>query len=290
MRKAIFINMLCILSFMSVAQKEEYQLRVYQNHQEIKPDKGVFRINKAPFQLVYVFSSVSNWMLIAGSNDNIHGAANASESMIDLMLSAESGGADSYFNEGRSISAWDGEIETAIYYEDDTQHTFDSIFKTGKKIYGVRTVAYLSTRNDALIVEEWPSDELIVATAAVSYSTGKKSVRQLTVLKLHLRDVPNKSNIDVKGKSFLEEGEAHFQEGCEGCGNLGGFDFLKNGKEVEYLLPGSDIIDFAKYTQVGNQVIIGNGETTFTVSENGNHLTDNKYGTRYTIVLRKNDE
>jgi hypothetical protein len=50
---------------------------------------------------------------------------------------------------------------------------------------------------------------------------------------------------DVKGKTFVEEGEASFQEGFEGCGNLGSFEFNKKGKEVEYLRSGSDTFPMA---------------------------------------------
>ena len=290
MKNTLICYLLFVLSAVTMAQNEDYQIRVYQNNQEIMHNKGVIRLSKAPFQLVYVFSVPSNWVIIAGSQSKMKNASNTQSSLLGMLLNAESGGADSYFNTARSIRAWNGEIETAIYYEDDTHHTFDSVYKAGKTIYGVRTLEFLSTQDDELIVEEWPDYELILASASVSYSSGKKSVSQPIALKLQLIDVPNTSIIDVKGKSFIEEGEAHFQEGCEGCGNLGSFDFLRNGKEVEFLFSGSDIFEFGNYTQEGNQVIIARGVKTFTVRPDGNQLTDNEYGTKYNLVQRKEEK
>ncbi len=55
-----------------------------------------------------------------------------------------------------------------------------------------------------------------------------------------------------------------------------------NGENVDFLLSGSDTGSFGTYSQTGNQVSIGK-EISFTVSEDGNTLIDNKYKTRYSV-------
>ena len=101
---------------------------------------------------------------------------------------------------------------------------------------------------------------------------------------------------DVRGKIFNgEPGER--QDGCEGCGNGGGFEFSMNGAFVSYLLPGSDTVSGGDYTQKGNQIIIGYvvwqidagvlvnaiREIILTISEDGKTITENKNGTVFTL-------
>ena len=256
-----------------------------QHGEKVKIKNNQVTIEKAAFQLVYKFKEPISWVLIAGSNTNMQDAfSKGSDEMEKLLLKAESGGADGYFNEDESIRAWNGKIQTSILYEDDQHHRFDSIYREGNWIFGVRTISFLSTENDALMIEEWPDSTLIIGTVNTKYSSNVDFKPKTKILKLNLKDIPNSSLFDVKGKKFIEEVEVRFQEGCEGCGNLGSFEFKKNGKEVEYLRPGSDIISFSPYKQKNKQVIIEEEKISFTVSSDGTQLVDNETGAKYNLI------
>ena len=283
--KSLLIFTFSIISFLSFSQKYEYELFLMQHGEKVKIKNNQVTIEKAAFQLVYKFKEPISWGLIAGSNTNMQDAfSKGSDEMEKLLLKAESGGADGYFNEDESIRAWNGKIQTSILYEDDQHHRFDSIYREGNWIFGVRTISFLSTENDALMIEEWPDSALIIGTVNTKYSSNIDFKPKTTILKLNLKDIPNTSVFDVKGKTFVEEGEASFQEGCEGCGNLGSFEFKKNGKEVEYLRPGSDIISFSPYKQKNNQVNIEEEKISFTVSSDGTQLVDNETGAKYNLI------
>ena len=283
--KSLLIFTFSIISFLSFSQKYEYELFLMQHGEKVKIKNNQVTIEKAAFQLVYKFKEPISWGLIAGSNTNMQDAfSKGSDEMEKLLLKAESGGADGYFNEDESIRAWNGKIQTSILYEDDQHHRFDSIYREGNWIFGVRTISFLSTENDALMIEEWPDSTLIIGTVNTKYSSNVDFKPKTKILKLNLKDIPNSSLFDVKGKKFIEEGEARFQEGCEGCGNLGSFEFKKNGKEVEYLRPGSDIISFSLYKQKNKQVIIEEEKISFTVSSDGTQLVDNETGAKYNLI------
>jgi len=283
--KSLLIFTFSIISFLSFSQKYEYELFLMQHGEKVKIKNNQVTIEKAAFQLVYKFKEPISWGLIAGSNTNMQDAfSKGSDDMEKLLLKAESGGADGYFNEDESIRAWNGKIQTSILYEDDQHHRFASIYREGNWIFGVRTISFLSTENDALMIEEWPDSTLIIGTVNTKYSSNVDFKPKTKILKLNLKDIPNSSLFDVKGKKFIEEGEARFQEGCEGCGNLGSFEFKKNGKEVEYLRPGSDIISFSPYKQKNKQVIIEEEKISFTVSSDGTQLVDNETGTKYNLI------
>jgi hypothetical protein len=286
--KSLLIFTFSIISILSFSQENEYELFLMQHGQKVKIKNDQATIEKAPFQIVYKFRTPISWEIIAGSNTNMQDAfSKGSNAMEKLFLKAESGGADGYFNENKSIRAWDGKIKTGIIYEDDQHHRFDSIYKKGKSIFGLRTVSFLSTENGELMVEEWPDSLLILATVNTKYLSNANFKPKTIILKLNLRDIPNTSVFDVKGKTFLEEGEATFQAGCEGCGNLGSFEFKKNGKEAEYLRPGSDITSFSPYKQENKRVTIIEEKLSFTVSSDGTQLVDNETGTKYNLKLQK---
>ena len=283
--KSLLIFTFSIISFLSFSQKYEYELFLMQHGEKVKIKNNQVTIEKAAFQLVYKFKEPISWGLIAGSNTNMQDAfSKGSDEMEKLLLKAESGGADGYFNEDESIRAWNGKLQTSILYEDDQHHRFDSIYREGNWIFGVRTISFLSTENDALMIEEWPDSTLIIGTVNTKYSSNVDFKPKTKILKLNLKDIPNSSLFDVKGKKFIEEGEVRFQEGCEGCGNLGSFEFKKNGKEVEYLRPGSDIISFSPYKQKNKQVIIEEEKISFTVSSDGTQLVDNETGAKYNLI------
>ena len=247
-----------------------------QNGKKVRIKNNQASIEKTPFQLVYQFKVPMNWGLIAGSNMNMQAAfSKGSDAMEKLLEKAESRGADGLFNEYKSIRAWNGKIHTSIFYEDDQQHMFDSLYRKGPWIFGIRTVSFLSTENDELMVEEWPESTLIIGTMNTEYLSKTYFEPKTIILKLNFKDIPNTSVFDVKGKTFVEEGEATYQEGCVGCGNLGIFEFKKNGKGVEYLRSGSDIMSYSSYKQEDYQVTIGEKHMSLTISSDGNQLVDN---------------
>jgi hypothetical protein len=285
--KSFLIFTFSLVSFLSFSQKNEYALFLMQHGEKVKIRRNQATIEKAPFQLVYKFRTPISWGLIAGSNTKMQNAfSSGPEAVEQILQKAESGGADGYFNESKSIRAWNGKIQTDILYEDDQHHRFDSLYRMGSWIFGVRTVSFLSTENDESMVEEWPDSTLIIGTVNTKYLSNTDFKPKTILLKLHLKDIPNTSVFDVKGKTFVEEGEASYQEGCEGCGNLGSFEFKKNGKEVEYLRSGSDTFSYDSYKQENYQITIGEDYMSFTISSDGTQLIENKTGTKYNLVTR----
>jgi hypothetical protein len=283
MKNYLLLSIL-LLSTIFHAQKSDFTVSIMQNGKEIKVKNNEVTLNKAPFALVYKFQGENVWALIAGSNDKITEAyASSIDSQVVFISKAEFGGADGYFNESKSIRAWDGEIETTIIFEDNEHHRFDSIYTKGKWAYGIRIIEELSTRNEPLLVEDWPSDYLIIGTAKTKRTQGVLQTLGTIFIKLNFVKAKNEFPYTVKGKEYIEEGEAEFQEGCEGCGNLGSYHFLSNGKKVDYYMSGSDTGSFGAYTQKGDQVFIPGEEYSFTVSPDGSFMTHNKYGTIYNL-------
>lgn len=76
-----------------------------------------------------------------------------------------------------------------------------------------------------------------------------------------------------------------FQPGCEGCGQPGFFEFQADN-QVEYLLPGSDIIEEGPYKQTGRWVYIHDLELKFNAG--ADTLFDQKYGTPF--ILKKDED
>lgn len=63
---------------------------------------------------------------------------------------------------------------------------------------------------------------------------------------------------DLTGRRYIGTGEAHPTPGCEGCGNRGSVEFLPNAM-VDYLLPGSDIMERRTYTRQGALLTLEGG-------------------------------
>lgn len=277
------------LSIIGFSQKSTYSLSILQDGEKIKVKKREASISKTPFVIQYKFKEgPQTWGLVAGSNEATEDAY-ISDGMFleDFLYNSGFGGADDFFNKDKSIRAWDGEIQTTITFKDDKRHSFDSIYKKGKWIYGIRTVEKLSTKNDNLLVEDWYADFLYIATAKSVQLGEDVEFTEGIGIKLNFNENKNYSPLIVKGNLYEEEGEAEHQEGCEGCGNLGFYEFQGNGKTVEYLRSGFDIINSGTYTQKGNQVIIIKDEIEFTVSPDGTTMTHNQYGTLYKLTPKK---
>lgn len=62
----------------------------------------------------------------------------------------------------------------------------------------------------------------------------------------------------LDGRVYRGTGNAERMEGCEGCGNRGTVRFLTGG-EVDYLLPGSDIMDRRAYARKGDRITLEGG-------------------------------
>ncbi|MCP4442070.1 MAG: hypothetical protein GY810_24435 [Aureispira sp.] len=93
-------------------------------------------------------------------------------------------------------------------------------------------------------------------------------------------EIKNKG-IKVAGKEFVgAPTKEKSMSGCEGCGERGSFEFSATENKVSFIWSGSDIMDGGTYEQVGNKITIESmyGDTyTFTVSEDGQEITDDKY-------------
>ena len=231
--KSLLIFTFSIISFLSFSQKYEYELFLMQHGEKVKIKNNQVTIEKAAFQLVYKFKEPISWGLIAGSNTNMQDAfSKGSDEMEKLLLKAESGGADGYFNEDESIRAWNGKIQTSILYEDDQHHRFDSIYREGNWIFGVRTISFLSTENDALMIEEWPDSTLIIGTVNTKYSSNVDFKPKTKILKLNLKDIPNSSLFDVKGKKFIEKEKLVFKKDARDAEIWGLSNLRKTAKKL----------------------------------------------------------
>jgi hypothetical protein len=289
--KFIFVSALLFLPLLPFAQNGDFEILLYQNGKEVAIQQNECTLDKSPFQLIYKFVAPQHWVLIAGKSDSLEAAyLNGSSALQWMIEKADFGGADNYFNESRSIRAQEGERQTEILFVDEQHHAFDSIYQRDTWTYGVRTIDRLATRDNEYLVEEWPDSLLILATGRVTFEEENKQLSGVVGLRLYLRDVPPFAAIDVKGRTYLEEGEAEFQEGCEGCGNLGYFEFLKNGKDVKFLRSGSDIYGMARYEQIGDQVILEHAIKRFSVSADGKQLIDLDFNIKYLELLVEEEE
>lgn len=274
------IILILLVSFSSLVFSQNINIEIHQKNKKIKFSKNGTSIDKSSFSLVFKFKKPFQILLIAGNDSLMQNLPKTESDYIkETVLKAGFGGATGYFNESLAVKARNNDICTAIFYEDEQHHSFDSIYKKRSYIYGVRTIEKLSTPDDYLYVEGWKETSIVFAVASKKNEIIKPAAFKLDFKETYLKP------IDVRGKEFIELGEATFQEGCEGCGNLGSFHFLMNGKTVDYLRSGSDMMSFGNYTQIDNQISIGN-EISFTISVDGNTLFDNKYKTVYTKKVK----
>jgi hypothetical protein len=267
-------SLVLLIGISNLLFSQDIKIEVHQNSKKVRISNNEVTLLKSPFCLVYKFKDPFSASLISGSDSIMKTLPKSKFTNIQKIVGKSGfGGADGYFNEDLSIRAWNNQICTAIFYEDGTHHSFDSLYRKGKIIYGFRTIEKLSTPNDNFFVEGWKDKSIILATTANN--------KEAIAFKVNFREL-SKTTIDVRGKEFIEVGEATWQHGCEGCGNLGSFHFLINGKDVDFLLSGSDTGSFGGYKQSGNQINISN-EFYFTVSEDGKSITNHKHKTVYTI-------
>ncbi len=283
--KNLYFTLILLIPFTYNAQKLNYSTELHQNGKKVKFNKGEATITKEPFALVFKFKAEQEWLLIAGSNDRLKQLNQKDQQVIEKTIGkAHFGGASGYFNESKSIHAHNEEVYTGIEYKDKQHHSFDTIYKKGKWTYGVRTIEKLSTPEEAVLVEDWPTNELYIAYSGVVYKQDGRTIYDGNVIKLNLEKAELDNPLDVRGKTYVEMGEVEHVEGCEGCGNLAEFNFLSNGKQVDFLLSGSDTGSFGDYQQKGNQITIGK-EHSFTVSDDGYSIVNNDGG--YTYYLKK---
>jgi hypothetical protein len=90
----------------------------------------------------------------------------------------------------------------------------------------------------------------------------------------------------LEGSEYRGTGEAEHQEGCEGCGNVGMVRFLP-GSKLDYLLPGSDILDRKTYTQKGDRLTLEGGQMTMELK--GDSLFIHAHGHRYPYILQERE-
>ncbi|MFT4602360.1 MAG: hypothetical protein ACI857_002546 [Arenicella sp.] len=263
--KGILFTLILVFTLGGFAQKKAIKwVKIEQYGELIKPKKGVFKIEKAPFTLVFKFKKdIGDLGILADTTD-----------VLDYSK-ASSGGAFSYGNDYKEMRIWGSKVFTYLPVNKPKEHCFDTLTIKKKWSIGKREVMYFDTEESIMIVEEFPADYLNCVIAKVHFlETGNIGTFPLN-FRIELKDIPAKSKYDVKGKSYAGE-PGEYKEGCEGCGNPASFKFLKNGTEVEYLPWGSDMYAFGAYTQKGNLVKITDTDYSFTVSDDGEHLISNR--------------
>ena len=85
----------------------------------------------------------------------------------------------------------------------------------------------------------------------------------------------------IDGLEYRGTGVAEHQEGCEGCGNVGMVRFLPDGR-LDYLLPGSDMVDRRVYTRKGDRITLEGGKVTMELR--GDSLFLEAFDHRYPYV------
>lgn len=75
--------------------------------------------------------------------------------------------------------------------------------------------------------------------------------------------------------------EAEATPGCEGCGNRGMVHF-RSTSEVDFLLPGSDMMDRRKYQRKGEYITLDGGRITMWIQ--GDSLFLDAYDRRHPYV------
>lgn len=85
----------------------------------------------------------------------------------------------------------------------------------------------------------------------------------------------------LDGLEYYGTGTAEHQEGCEGCGNVGMVRFLPDAR-LDYLLPGSDIIDRKGYVRKGDRLTLEGGRMSMELT--GDSLFIHAYDQRYPYI------
>ena len=282
--KTLLIILFALIQSFVFSQNNEVEISISQNGKKVKLKNHQATMDKSPFELYVKFQKSGDYTSIAaivGSSElmRMELGKEISESNSTLFTNAMAG-AGSNFNPDNYIGAEGMSRPTYLSYTTDTTHRYNEVKHKGDWIIGRRNIESLSTNDGWIPFEAWEDSVMYIAVSRVKYNDGKliELGRDYILLNLNAFEV---SLLDVRGKEFNGE-PGEWQDGCEGCGNGGGFEFSMNGKQVSYYLPGSDTGSFGEYIQDGNQIIIGK-EMTLTISEDGKSISDNKYGTVFTL-------
>ncbi len=87
----------------------------------------------------------------------------------------------------------------------------------------------------------------------------------------------------LDGLAYRGTGVAEHQEGCEGCGNVGMVRFLPGGR-LDYLMPGSDMVDRKAYTRKGDRIMLEGGKVTMKLRGDSLFLEAFDHGYTYVRV------
>ncbi len=102
----------------------------------------------------------------------------------------------------------------------------------------------------------------------------------------HLCSAQKAASPTLQGKVYKGIVDStEIQPACEGCGQPGYFEFQADN-QVEYLLPGSDIIESGPYKQVGRWVYIYDLKLKFNAG--ADTLFNQNYGTPF--ILEKDED
>jgi len=282
--KILILSLIILCSFNAISQSNNIEISILQNNKKVKLKNNEGTIDKAPFTIVVKFQKVREYTslgVLVGKTPAFKQKSKEpiKEGYSDFFINAEAG-AGSYFNTDKSINAGEYDRITYFSYSSDTTHDYNTLKHKGKWLIGERHIEKISTPGESMPIEAWKDSVMYIVIAHVTYDKGKLIESYRTYCHLNINPIVV-ALTDVRGKQF--EGEpGEWQDGCEGCGNGGGFEFSMNGKQVDFFLPGSDTGSFSDYIQEGNQIIIRE-VITLTISEDGKTITDNKYGTVFTL-------
>lgn len=96
-----------------------------------------------------------------------------------------------------------------------------------------------------------------------------------------IAEMSGQSMLDLTGTWYEGTIGAEPSPGCEGCGNRGVVHFIPGGM-VDYLLPGSDMMDRKPYTRQGEQITLEGGRITMRLK--GDSLFLDAYDHRHPYV------
>lgn len=100
-------------------------------------------------------------------------------------------------------------------------------------------------------------------------------------------DASAQSTRKLEGLIYHGTVAAEPMEGCEGCGNRGRVSFLADSR-LDYLLPGSDIIDRRTYTRKGDRLTLEGGDIVIELKGDSLFVLAHDY--RYPYVREKEGE
>lgn len=271
MKKIALLLILTQFSFLSWSQKPLINsVNVIQNGKLIKAKKGKIEIEQQAFTLVFTFSKELKNIGVLTYAEPVEDISQ------DSFSKASTGGAFSWGNEDKNLVVYGSEWMTYLPYLSQIEHCYDTVYAKGKYLVGEKEINEFRTADGYPNVADFTANDLFLQIIAFDDENGQLTLLQRLAVELNMKAFKPFAPYDVRGKTYEEEAGA-FVEGCEGCGNGASFEFSKDGKTINFLLSGSDIFEFGEYEQKGRRISILQTKYSFTVSEDGQTLSNDLY-------------